>query len=266
MSVFSTLFVTHCSPLMPLKTSSNNKFISGLIGINDIDFAVTTNPNESNFISDGVEITTGNKLKTNSIESTDGNGVLLSGDLQVTGTLTYNGVINNNSATGGKYSQTGGDITVENTTTKTSIINTGAGSLVFGADSLTPGDNYHVRISGDIDTDGKDEEILFEIKLGNEVVSTTTFIALDSIGGLFPFELEIDFTVRTIGANCEIVSNSQFVYNKNSGDKDFRGWSSNTSSVVDSTVSNTMTAAVQWDDSESDNKVRIIQFLVTKTF
>ena len=71
---------------------------------------------------------------------------------------------------GGKYSQTGGDVTIENTAAATSILNSGQGSLVFAANTLKTGDNYHIKIAGTIDTDGKNQELAFTINLGTTTI------------------------------------------------------------------------------------------------
>ena len=172
---------------------------------------------------------------------------------------------------GGKYSQTGGDVTVEDTAAATSILNSGQGSLVFAANTLKAGDNYHIKIAGTIDTDGKNEELAFTINLG----TTTIFehgvfplsdILLEDVKGDFAFELEIDWTLRSEGVAGAFVSNSQFTYNKNDGKADYRGWSSNDDGTIDTTAAHTLTATVDWDSADIDNSLVVKQFVITKTY
>jgi hypothetical protein len=174
--------------------------------------------------------------------------------------------INGLSPTGGKYSQTSGDITIADTTAVTSIIGTGQGSLTWAANTIQIGDNYHLKCSGLLESDGKGHELELVIALSGVTIHTTTFIELDDVKSVFPWELELDVMFRSVGASAQLVSNAQFTYNKDDGKDDYRGNSSNDDAVINTEVSQTLTATVQWAETGSDNLFVIRQLVLTKTY
>jgi hypothetical protein len=174
--------------------------------------------------------------------------------------------INDLTSCGGKYNKTGNDITITNTTSKVSMLNSGVGSLLWPANSVKLGDSYHVRVSGTLETDGKSNSILFEIKLDTRIIHSSDFIDLDEIKSSFPFEIEVDFTFYSTNSNADINASSQFVYVKNTGSDDFRGSTSNTQSTINAFRDNTMSATAQWADQSPNNILVIKQFTVSKTY
>jgi hypothetical protein len=191
--------------------------------------------------------------------------ITVSDTLTVTGELQVSN-INNLTAVGGKYSQTGPDITITDTTAITSIINTGQGNLSWSGNEFQAGDNYHTRFSGTIETEGKSEELQLVISLGGTIIHSTTYMELDEIKSTFPWELEMDWTFRSVGATAELRSNGQFTYNSSDGQNDFRGWSSNDSATIDTTGPLSLTATAQWETGQNNNTVVVKQFLLTKTY
>jgi hypothetical protein len=133
--------------------------------------------------------------------------------------------------------------------------------LVFS--DFKVGDNYHLRCSGTIETDSKDEEIKLEIMLGSTAIHTTTYISLDEVSTR-AWELEMDFSLRTVDG--VLTSNSQFLYTKADGRNDLRGQTANSEATVDTTTPQTMTATATWRDADSNNRLVVKQFLVTKTY
>ena len=78
-------------------------------------------------------------LRSTTLSALSGPTIAVSSNLDLNGGDILNCSINGLSSIGGKYSQTGPDITVQNTTNPTSILNSGAGSLVFS--DFNAGDN-----------------------------------------------------------------------------------------------------------------------------
>ena len=137
--------------------------------------------------------------------------------------------------------------------------------MVFS--TFTPGDNYHLRCSGTIETDGKNQGLQIEIKLGSTVIHTTNYIDLDDVKATYPWELELDFTFRTVvGVSASLRSNAQFTYNKDNDQNDYRGWSSNDSATILATTSHTLTASATWANAAAANIFVVKQFLITKTY
>ncbi len=90
----------------PLKTNSDKQLVSTQLNISDVvnlqaelDSSIQ-NPNQSNLISDGVEVTTGNVLKTNTIEPTTAfQDIGVNGTVDITNTLKTNNIAPSSNAT-----------------------------------------------------------------------------------------------------------------------------------------------------------------------
>lgn len=181
----------------------------------------------------------------------------LTGDLELAGTM------NTLTPIGGKYSQTGGNATVANTTTQTSLVNSGAGTLVFQPSEWTAGATYHVKMSGTIDDDGKNEEVEIALQLGGATIHTTTFIDLDDIKGTFAWELEVDICYR--GSNT-FFTNSQFTYMKDANAGGYKGWAQSQSASITVSVPVTLSATAQWSNAIITNSLVCQMFYVTKVY
>ena len=75
-------------------------------------------------------------------------------------------------STSGLYAQTVQSATLTNSTTETSVVGTGVGSLSVPADAFVVGDSYHAKIGGVISAQNNDT-ITIRIKTGSTVLATT---------------------------------------------------------------------------------------------
>jgi hypothetical protein len=263
--------------LVDLINISNDKLIhitvSPLKTIVNSDLDVIGNANGSNFITTSTNL---NAVAINVSNNTSSISILENKTQHITATndattissqnLLITNKINNLTVIGGVYSQTSDDVPIRNTTRETSMINTGVGTLFFPANTFKSGDNFHLRCSGSIEVDGKDQELKLDIKLGDTIIHNTTYIQLEDVKLLSPFELDLDFSFRSIGLIGNLQSNSQFLYSKGFNTNDFRGWNSNDSAVINTTVSQTLSAFATWRSLRTDNILLVKQFLITKTF
>jgi hypothetical protein len=167
---------------------------------------------------------------------------------------------------GGKYNQTGPDISVLNTDQLTSILNSGAGSLVFNANELQAGASYRIHCSGRILTEGKREVIDFRLFIGSANMSTD-LMPLDHVKQIIPWKLVTDIVVRSgTGVNVVLNYTSLFTYAKDGAADDFRGIVRDGNVTINSTISNTFTAAVKWSNASLDNKLFVSQIRIVKRF
>jgi len=167
----------------------------------------------------------------------------------------------------GKYCKTDAFQTLTNSVAETSMIGTGQGNLTLA--QVNAGDNYHVKISGTIATESKLDEIAFRIDVGNEEVFETTFINLAEVKSNNAFELEVDVTARTSGANAEWYSSGVFLYSANNGagENDGKQWISEKSVVSAGLVfPATIDLTAQWTIASVDNILIVKQVIITKTF
>ena len=124
-----TLKASNLNPNEPLKTNSTNQLVSSLLNISDVVNlqaelnSSIQNPNQSNLLSDGVEVTSGNTLKTDSIEPTTAFGsIAVSGDLDLNNTYEIHNILN--MSTNSLEIVNGGDISLlPNTPSLNSFIN-----------------------------------------------------------------------------------------------------------------------------------------------
>lgn len=165
-------------------------------------------------------------------------------------------------AAAGLYAQTAQSSTVTNTTTETSIVGTGVGSLTVPADTFVAGDSYHAKIGGIISAQNGDD-ITIKIKSGTTVLATTGAIDLEAVTGL-GWECELDFTVASIGATGELCTNGNFAYNRNTGS--LEGVVFQDVVTFDTTVSNTLDITVTWGQAKTQDEIYSANFVLHKTY
>ena len=162
----------------------------------------------------------------------------------------------------GLYAQTVQSATVTNTTTETSIIGTGVGSLTVPADTFSVGDSYHGKVGGVISHQNGDE-ITIRIKTGATVLASTGLISLTASTTL-GWELELDFTIATIGATGDICTNGNFAYNRNSGS--LEGYVFQDVQPINTTIANTLDITVEWNQAKTQDQIYSANFVLYKTY
>lgn len=169
---------------------------------------------------------------------------------------------------GGLFSQTANSIPVSGTTTETSIINGGVGSLTVSANGFVIGDSFNATLSGVMDA-ANNQTIRIKVKAGSVVlldsgVQSLSNAIIDDI-----WTLNIDFTVRQVGAAgvASIASFGRFTYAK-TNNASLEGFGMNTinSTTFDTTVSNTLDITVQWGSNNSTNSIYTDVFILHKTY
>jgi hypothetical protein len=155
--------------------------------------------------------------------------------------------INGFTPVGGIYAGTSDGTLINNTTEQSVLPGSGVGSLTIPANTFQVGDSFHCVVAGDCSLENKDE---IQIKLkenGNILAQTPVFEVEDANVGGNAFEIEIDFTIRSIGATGSIATNFDFSYNKDGTDsKDFRGTRAMDVQPIDTTVASTLEITVQF--------------------
>ena len=162
----------------------------------------------------------------------------------------------------GLYAQTVVSSTVTNTTTETSIIGSGVGGLSVPADTFAIGDSYHGKVGGVISAQNGDD-ITVRIKTGATVLASTGLITLEAVTSL-GWELELDFTIATIGAAGDICTNGNFAYNRNTGS--LEGFVFQDVQPIDTTVSNTLDITVEWNQAKTQDEIYSANFVLYKTY
>jgi 2-methylaconitate cis-trans-isomerase PrpF len=162
----------------------------------------------------------------------------------------------------GLYAQTVQSSTVTNTTTETTIVGAGVGSLSVPADTFAVGDSYHGKVGGVISAQNGDT-IEVHIKSGSTILASTGSISLEAVTSL-GWECELDFTIATIGATGSICTNGNFAYNRNTGS--LEGFVFQDVEVIDTTVSNTLDITVTWGQAKTQDEIYSANFVLYKTY
>ena len=172
------------------------------------------------------------------------------------------GNISFSTATSGLYAQTVQSSTITNTTTETSIVGTGVGSLTVPANAFVVGDSYHAKVGGVIAAQNGDD-ITIRIKTGSTVLATTGTISLSPTTDL-GWECELDFTVAAIGASGTICTNGNFAYTRNTGG--LEGYVFQDVETFDTTVDNTLDITVEWGQAKTQDTIYSANFVLHKVY
>ena len=152
--------------------------------------------------------------------------------------------------------------TVSNGDPESSLLPSGAGtstgSLTVGANEFSVGDSFHFVIAGNCIYD-TNNDITLRLKNGG-ILAEITMDLEDTDAPNTYFELEADFSIRSIGVSGSIVTNFDFTFNKKV-DKDFKGQRNVTVSTIDTTVSNTLDITAQFTGSDTSSMFARLGYL-----
>lgn len=162
----------------------------------------------------------------------------------------------------GLFAQGSQSAPVTNTTTETSIVGFGYGSLTVPGGSFAPGDSYHAKIGGMLSAQNNDV-LTLRIKAGSTVLATTGAIDLSATTNQ-AWEIEMDFTIQTIGVAGDVLTNGNFAYNRNTGG--LEGYVFQDTEVIDTTSDNTLSVTVQWGQAKTQDTIYSSSFVLYKTY
>jgi hypothetical protein len=167
----------------------------------------------------------------------------------------------------GLFVQTSSSTPITNTTTESTLINGGIGTLTVPANGFNPGDSFTAKLAGFISTNNN-HTIDIRIKSGATVLATTGSIGLPLITGK-SWELEANFTIRQIGPAgvAEIVTTGFYLYNRD-GNNALEGgdFGSINSTTFDTTVGNTLDVTAEWGQASTDDQISTETFTLIKTY
>jgi len=186
----------------------------------------------------------------------------VSTDATLTGDGTPADVLSVVASSIGLYAQTVVSATITNTIVETSVIGSGVGSLGVPADTFIVGDSYHAKIGGVISAQNNDE-LTVNIKSGATILATTGLITLEAVTAL-GWEMEMDFTIATIGAVGSICTNGNFAYNRNTGS--LEGFVFQDVQPIDTTILNTLDITITWNQAKTQDHIYSANFVLYKVF
>ena len=167
----------------------------------------------------------------------------------------------------GLFAQTAASTSVVNTTTETTILNGGVGTLSVPANGFQVGDSFHAILSGTLSADNNNT-LQIRVKSSSIVLGDSGVITLPGITAKF-FDINLNFTIRTIGAAgvASVATSGQFTYSKNASNA-FEGvdffFINNT--TFDTTVGNTLDITAEWGTASLTNSISTEVFVLNKIY
>jgi hypothetical protein len=168
----------------------------------------------------------------------------------------------------GLYAQTANSAIVTNTTTETTIIGTGVGTLTVPANGFSVGDSFRAVLGGVINA-GNNETIRIKLKAGSVILLDSGLQNLGSAVTDDVWSLNVDFTIRQLGAAgvASIVSLGGFHYTKtNNASVQGFGFNVVNNTTFNTTISNTLDVTVQWGSASTGNNIYSDTFILNKTY
>lgn len=167
----------------------------------------------------------------------------------------------------GLFAQTGNSTVVSATTSETTLIDGGVGTLSVPASGFSVGDSFRFDMAG-VFSVGNNQTIRVRVKSGSVILLDSGTQAVTNITNDV-WELSVNFTIRQIGGAgvASIVSLGMFHYSKTSNGN-VEGFSFNTvnNTTFDTTISNTLDVTVEWGSSSASNSIYSDIFVLNKIY
>jgi len=167
----------------------------------------------------------------------------------------------------GLFAQTGDSIVVSATTTESTLIGPGVGSLQIPANGFNVGDSFMGRIVGHISSQNNDT-IRIRVKTGSAVLGDSGLITMPQTTNKH-YTIDCNFTIRAIGIAgvASVVTGLVFTYSKDASNA-FEGsdFSTINNTTFDTTVSNTLNITVQWGSTDAQNSIYTEYLVLNKVY
>jgi len=170
--------------------------------------------------------------------------------------------------TGGLFAQTANSTIITNTTVESSLINGGVGTLSVPANGFQVGDSFRA-IFGGVMNANNNQNITIRVKAGSIILLDSGLQNLGSSVINDVWSLNIDFTIRALGAAgvASIVSLGAFHYTK-TNNASVQGFGFNTvnNTTFDTTILNVLDITAQWQNASTGNNIYSDIFILNKTY
>jgi len=155
---------------------------------------------------------------------------------------------------GNLYAGLSNSATISGTTLGSLIPLTGDGTLTVPANGFVASDSFHLVVAG---TGSFQNGNTLTVSLVNGGTLASIVINLETVAGT-SWELEADFTIRSVGASGVIATNFDFTYQRGSPTFDFKGARQVQTSTIDTTVSNTLGVNAQFSGGTNSMETVIL--------
>ena len=194
--------------------------------------------------------------------------VLDNGDIYVCSDDTTGAAVWNLLSTNfGLFAQTGDSTIISATTTETSLIGGGVGSLSVPANGFKIGDSFRVKMGGVI-SNQNNHTLRLKVKSGSVILLDSGVETISSHSNDI-WDLVIDFTIRNVGSSgtASILALGAFHTTKNnSGNVQGFGFQTLNNTTFDTTINNTLDITLEWGQVNSGDIVYSRTFVLNKTY
>jgi hypothetical protein len=175
--------------------------------------------------------------------------------------------LNSPGAVYGLFSQTANSTPITNTTTETTLLNGGIGTLSVPANGFKVGDSFRADLGGEVSTNNN-HTIQIKVKAGSVILADSGIQTLPTITNDV-WSLSVNFTIRALGGAgvASIVTLGNFLYVKSSNSTS-EGFAFNTinNTTFDTTISNTLDITAQWGQASVLDTIFTDIFVLNKIF
>lgn len=167
----------------------------------------------------------------------------------------------------GLYAQTAPSTPITNTTTPTSLIDGGVGSLSVPANNFRVGDSFTAKFWGKISS-LNNATLEIHISSNGVTLADTGVMTLVTTTNKV-WNLEIDFTVRALGGAgvASIATSGRFNYNKNSNNSaETVGFFLSNNTSFNTLINNTLVVTAKWGSASASNSIETELFNLYRTY
>lgn len=169
---------------------------------------------------------------------------------------------------GGLYSQTADSVAIAATTTESTLIGSGVGTLTVPPNAFAVGDTYTADMSGRMDA-ANNQTIRIRVKAGATILLDSGVQTLTSSINDDIWTLSLDFTIRQVGVAgvASVASYGRFSYAKtNNGTVEGFGLNTINNTTFDTTVGNTLEITLEWGSANVNNTIHSDIFVLSKIY
>lgn len=181
--------------------------------------------------------------------------------------LGPNGRPNPGTTNFGLFAQTADSRPITGTTTETTLIDGGVGTLSVPANGFRVGDSFLASMTGIISS-ANNETLQIKVKDGSIILGDSGLITMPQTT-LKHFDLRIIFTIRAIGGTgvASIAAAGELTYSKDASNA-FEGsdFSTINNTTFDTTIASTLDITAQWGSGNPLNSIYSQLFILNKIF
>lgn len=167
----------------------------------------------------------------------------------------------------GLYTQTASSTPITNTTTESSLLNGGLGSLSVPANGFQVGDSFQCSMTGHISS-VNNETLQIRIKSNGSILADTGVLTMPQTT-IQHWRMNVNFIVRAIGGSgvASIATGGSFSFNKDASNSiEGTSFSVENNTTFNTTILNTLAITAQWGSSNVGNSIYSDIFTLNKIY